>query len=201
MKRLVIENLSDVAELMYSDIAEKGLFDVEFIGFYEDVVIVLKQLLAFDKTVPYFINISDVDFDWDDYEKEYSVILDADMNVWCEKAYNHKNNCYLMVTSDRLYFADDCDPALLECIESDKDEIFEVTYGLESEEETEKDYPKKDSHEIVTRVAKDKDGKVQGFEKSWDSFEDGMYYRTTYSFFSSNQDMLKNMLANFDIKN
>ena len=198
MKRFKIENLSEVADAMYSDIVDNDLNEVEFIGFYEDVSTVLKNLLIFDETIPCFIKM--VDPEYDDYEKEYSIILDSDMNIWCEKEYKDDN--YLFVTSEKVYVADDCNPELLDSIDMNVDEVYEVTYDLESEKETEteRDCPKKDSHEIVTRVARDKNGKVQGFEKSWDSFEDGMYYRTTYSFFSSNQNMLKNMLENFSIK-
>lgn len=199
MKRFKIENLSEVADAMYSDITE-GIEETEFIGYYSDVSMVLKHLLMFDETIPCFIHITDAELDIDEYEKEYSIILDSNMNIWCEKAY--MDGRYLFVSSERVYVADDCNPELLDSIDMNVDEVYEVTYGLEPEKETEteRDCPKKDSHEIVTRVAKDKDGKVKGFEKSWDSFEDGMYYRTTYSFFSSNQNMLKNMLENFDIK-
>lgn len=199
MKRFKIEDLFEVSDAMYSDIIE-GIEETEFIGYYSDVSMVLKYLLTFDETMPCFIHIADAesDIDVDDYEKEYSIILDSDMNIWCEKAY--KDGRYLFVSSERVYIADDCNPELLDCIDMDVEEVYEVTYGLEPEKEREKDCPKKDSQEIVTRVAKDKDGKVQGFEKSWDSFEDGMYYRTTYSFFSSNQDMLKNTLENFEVK-
>ena len=196
MKRFKIDGLYEVAEAMYSDIVDNGLEEVEFIGCYYDISIVLKNLLMFDETFPYFINI--VDPKYDDYEKEYSIILDSDMNIWCEKAY--MDNEYLYVVSEKVYVADDCNQELLESIETCEDRVYEVTYGLEPEKESEKVCLGKDSHGVLTRVATDKDGKLRGFEKSWDTFEDGLNYHSTYSFFSSNEDMLKDMLNNFDIK-
>lgn len=190
MKRFKIENLSEVADAMYSDIANNGLNEVEFIGFYEDVSTVLKNLLIFDETTPYFIKM--VDSKYDDYEKEYSIILDSNMNIWCEKEYMGDN--YLFVTSEKVYVADDCNSKLLENIETCEDRVYEVTYGLDNNE------PEKDSHEVLTRIIKDKDGKLKGFEKTWNTFEENFDCISTYSFFTSNEDMLKNMLENFSIK-
>jgi hypothetical protein len=190
MKRFKIENLSEVADAMYSDIANNDLNEVEFIGFYEDVSTVLKNLLIFDETIPCFIKM--VDPECDDYEKEYSIILDSDMNIWCEKAYMDDN--YLFVISEKVYVADDCNSKLLENIETCEDRVYEVTYGLDNNKS------EKDSHGVLTRIVKDKDGKLKGFEKTWDTFEEDFNYHSTYSFFSSNEDMLKNMLENFDIK-
>ena len=195
MKRFKIDGLYEVADAMYSDIVDNGFDEVGFVGYYDDVSIVLKNLLTFDETAPCFINM--VDPEYDDYEKEYSIILDSDMNIWCEKAY--MDDRYLMVTTDRLYIADDCDPALLERVENDKCEIYEVTYGLNNNE-PEKSRMESGSHEVLTRVTTNESGKLRGFEKSWETHEDGFNYKTSYSFFSSNEDMLKDMLKNFDIK-
>ena len=196
MKRFKIEDLCEVAGVMYSDIIDNGLDEVEFIGYYDDVSIVLKNLLMFDETSPCFINM--VDSEYDDYEKEYSIILDSDMNIWCEKAY--MDDEYLFVVSEKVYVADDCDPELLENIETCEDRVYEVTYSLEPEKETKKACPGNGSHGVLTRVATDESGKLRGFEKSWETHEDGFNYKSSYSFFSSNEEMLKNMLANFDVK-
>lgn len=195
MKRFKIEDLFEVADAMYSDIVDNRLEEVEFIGCYDDISTVLKNLLMFDETSPCFINM--VDPEYDDYEKEYSIILDSNMNIWCEKAYI--DDVYPIVISEKVYVADDCNPELLENIETCEDRVYEVTYGLDNKE-LEEACPKKDSHEILTRVVKDKDGKLKGFEKTWNSFEEDFNYHSTYGFYSSNEDMLKNMLANFDIK-
>ena len=196
MKRFKIDGLYEVADAMYSDIVDNGFDEVGFVGYYDDVSIVLKNLLTFDETAPCFINM--VDPEYDDYEKEYSIILDSGMNIWCEKAY--MDDEYLILASEKVYIADDCNPKILENIETCENQIYKVTYGLKSEKETEKPCPGNRSHGVLTRVATDESGKLRGFEKSWETHEDGFNYKTLYSFFSSNEEMLKNMLANFDVK-
>lgn len=200
MKRFKIENLSEVADAMYSDIiTEKGIEAVTFVGHCEDVVLILKYLLVFDETTPCCINIEDVELNG--YEKEYYISLDINMNVWCSPAYKYKTGDYFFLETDRLYIANDCNFELLGYVECENDEVYEVTYDSDDEcqgEDT--NVPEKDSHEIITRVARDKDGRLRGFEKSCNTVENGMHYHSTYSFYSSNEDMLKNMLENFDIK-
>ena len=204
MKKFIINDLSEVAESMYFDITEDNYSDVMFAGYYEDAIVVLKHLLMFDNTVPCHIDIAD---DGDFYDKEYFVTLNSDMGVWCTRAYdNHICSCYLPTETECLYIADDCNSVLLKYINCSKDEMYEVSYNLDDECECGNNCDcsctstEKDSHEVVTRVATDGNGKIKGFEKSWETFEDGLYYRTTYSFYSSNEDMLNNILDNFDIK-
>ena len=202
MKRFLISDLSEVACAMYDNIVDGNLDDVMFVGYYEDTVMVLKHLFMFDDTIPCRINI----LDDDKYKKEYYITLDSDMNVWCEQAYDYEGSYYLDSITERLYIADDCNSALLKHVICNKNEIYEVLYDLDDECDcdgncecccTDKE---KDSHEVIIRVATDEDGKLRGFEKSWETFEDGLHYHSTYSFFSSNENMLKNMLDNFDIK-
>ena len=205
MKKFIIEDLSEVAESMYFDITEdieKDYNAVTFAGYYEDAIIVLKHLLMFDETIPCYVDIKDAD--WYGYEKEYFVTLDFDMNVWCSPAYDCKNNCYLALDTDCLYIADDCNSSLLKYINCPKEEMYEVSYDLDEECDGNCECchcsDEDDNQEIVTRVAVDEDGTIRGFEKSWSTHEDGMYYHSTYTHYSNNPDILKQMMDNFDIK-
>lgn len=204
MKKFIINDLSEVAESMYFDITEDDYNDVMFVGYYEDAIMVLKHLFMFDDTTPRYVDIVDIDFN--DYKKEYYVTLDSDMNVWCTRAYDDIYDRYFHAETECLYIADDCNSALLKYISCSKDEIYEVSYDLDDECECGNNCEcnctstEKDSHEVITRVATDGNGKLKGFEKSWETIEDGLHYHSTYSFYSSNEDMLKNMLENFDIK-
>ena len=204
MKKIFIENLSDVAELMYANITEKDYSDISFAGYYEDAIVVIKHLFMFDETVPYNIDISDIDVFG--YKEEYFVTLDSDMNVSFRPAYDFINTRYLTFNTDCLYISDDCNSALLKYVKCAMDKMYEVSYSLEDECEcagnceTCKCSEKDDNQEIVTRVAVDEDGTIRGFEKSWSTHEDGMYYHSTYTHYSNNPDMLKQMMDNFDIK-
>ena len=204
MKKFFVDNLSDVADAMCFDITEDNYEDVMFAGYYEDAIVVLKHLLMFDETTPYHIDIADVDLYG--YEKEYFITLDSKKNVWCEKAYDYENSRYLVSDTNRLYIADECDFALINYLICSQDEMYSVSYSSNDERECDDkaEYcstnTEEDTREIVTRVATDRDGKLKGFEKSWETFEDGLHYHSTYSFYSSNENVLKNMLEKFNIK-
>jgi hypothetical protein len=171
----------------------------------------------FEEPMPFNIDIEDVD--WDGYNKEYLVTLDSKMNVWCEKAYDYEHNRYLATETGCAYVADDCNASLLKYIDCCEGELYEVSYDLDNDESdcecdgnceccscnqdkniSEQKKNLDDAHEEITRVATDDNGKLRGFEKSWETHEDGLHYHSTYSFFSSNEDMLKNMMKNFSIK-
>lgn len=206
MRKYVIEDLGEVACEMYDAIVEDGLSDVTFVGYCDDVIAIVKELLMFDEILPYDIEIEPEEIG--NYDKEYYVALDSDLNIWCCKAYDVEHKRYLHDESRRVFIADDCSSAILKEIDCDEDNMYEVSYDL-GNEESECDgncvccscnNSKDDNHEVITRVAVDKDGKLRGFEKSWETNEDGMHYHSTYSFFSNNHDMLKNMLENFNIE-
>ena len=202
MKRFLISDLSEVACTMYNNIMDGKFNDVMFIGYYDDAVSVIKSLLIFDESSPYHICIKSEDFDG--YDKEYYVALDSELNIWCDRAYSFEMNNYFYNETECLFVADDCNSAILKNIGYNKNNIYEVSYDLEDECsgncEDCKCSEKDDNHEETTRVAVDEDGKIRGFEKSWSTYEDGMYYHNTYKHYSNNTDMLKHVMENFDIK-
>ena len=202
MERLLVEDITNVAELMYDMVAD-GYDDISFVCKYEDATHLIKELLmSYDETNVYQVSIETID--WDGYDKEYIVTLDGDMNIWCEKAYQEEYNRYLFITDECVLVADDCNSKILDSIDSD--EVYEVGYNLDNEEECHcncencKCNEESDKHEVITRVATDESGKVKGFEKSWNTKDGSINYHTTYSFYSNNDSMLKDMMKNFDIK-
>lgn len=204
MKRFLVDDLVEVAIAMYDSITDDKLNEVMFVGCYEDAVSVIKNLLIFDEITPYHICIKSED--WDGYDKEYYVTLDDKFNIWCEKAYSFELNNYLYDETERLFIADDCNSIILNKIICNKDSMYEVSYNLDDECECGDNCEccqcseKNNNHEETTHVVIDKDGTIRGFEKSWSTHADDMDYHSTYSFFSSNEDILKNMLENFSIK-
>lgn len=192
MERIIIEDIYDVAEMMYNNATDGN--EATFIGLYDDVAELLRVLpICCDGGID-FIRIDLEPVELDGYEKEYYVSLNKDMELWCCKAYDYERECYLFDETDIVLIADDCNSKIIERV--DYDSIFEIGYNFDEqgyEDETSR-------HEVITRVATDETGKLRGFEKSWETKEDGMTYHHTYSFYSSDQEMLKNMLENFNIK-
>lgn len=197
MKKILIEDMIDVCNFMYDKI-ENGYASVSFVGKYEDARVLIKELLIDNDET--FITCADIEPNGlYSYNKEYIVSLDNEMNVWVEKAYDEDDKCYIWVGDDCVLVADDCNSALLKSIDSK--EVYEVSYDLDEPYGCDENCKHcSDGHEVITRVATDDNGKLRGFEKSWSTEEDGIHYHSTYTYYSNNEDMLKTMMNNFDIK-
>ena len=131
MKKIVVEDLCEIAELMYCGISEGNHSNITFAGHYEDAIELLKHLLIFDDALPYNISVEPVE--WNDYDKEYFVTLDSDMDGWCTPAYDCKNNSYIVCCTDCFYIADDCNSALLKKVYCPKDKMYEISYDLDDD--------------------------------------------------------------------
>ena len=200
MERVIIEDIFDVAEIMHDNAADGH--ETTFIGLYDDVSELLKSLpICCDDGVD-FVRIDLEPVELDGYDKEYYVSINEDMELWCCKAYDYNNECYLFDETDIVLIADDSNSKIIEYV--DYNEIIEVGYEIDEPEcngDCENcNIGNENGHEVITRVATDEDGKLRGFEKSWETKEDGLTYHSTYSFYSNNQEMLKSMLENFKIK-
>lgn len=208
MKRLLINDLGELACIMYNIIVDAGLEDATFIGRYEDAMYIIKELLMLDGVLPYQINLESVDCGW--YDKEYCITLDNELNIWCSKVYDIESNIISDIDTDIVFIADDCNSVILKEIRCDQNDMYEVGYYLDDEEAdcdgncaccnfAEKNNSE-NNHEVVTRVAVDEDGRLRGFEKSWSTKEGNMTYHGTYTHYSNNTKLLKQLMENFDIK-
>ena len=213
MKRFIIEDLFEIAEAMYNEIENNNKEEAMFVGKYDEAVSVVKELIMLDYVIPYSVDIHPEELDG--YDKEYYVTLDENLELWCEPAF--PNDAYLYSATNILFVMNDCNSSILNKI--DYDESVEVTFGYEedylypecgeccgecgchecnSEDNEELETPEENT--ITTRVAVDKDGNIRGFEKTWRTHEGGMKYFSSYSHYSNNQDMIKLLMENFDVK-
>lgn len=223
MKKFIVEKTTDIAEFMY-DKMTNGCIDAMFVGLYEDAVEVLKHLISYDETMIFHVEIEPEDYDW--YDKEYYISLDRDLNIWCNKAYYAEKDTYLYTESECTLIADDCNYKILEHIGCD--DIYMVSYdlsnkndeydyhedqcdgkccgcGLDCRPDPEEDIEEKhkigtESNTVNSRVVVDKDGKIKGFEKSWSTQSGNMTYYGMYSHYSNDQEMIKKLMENFDIR-
>jgi hypothetical protein len=192
MERFLINNVSEISDVMYEKI-EDGYEDVEFIGFYEDAIVVIKGLLSYDDTEVYQVEIEPEEYDG--YDKEYIVSIDSERGIWCEKAYQYEHNRYLECYSNCTFIADDCNSAILNKIESD--EIYEVSYEVEEEMFNSVRESKSES----SHISRDKDGKITGFIKSWSNTDlDGTTHYSSCSYYGNNEDIVKMLAKEFKIE-
>jgi hypothetical protein len=187
MKRIFIDELTDIADIMYENIND-GCELVTFIGLHEDAQNVVKNLLNYDDST---ISLVTIELN---YDKEYFVTLDKDMHIYCEKAYQVEYDKYLYIGSDCVLIADDCNSAILKNIESKN--VYEVSFDSEEDGfDTEMNYKSESSH-----VSRTKDGKIAGFTKSWSNTDkNGVSCYSSYSHYSSDEELVKTIARNFGI--
>lgn len=97
----VFDNVKDLATQMIG-ISHETDEDVCAIVFYEDAAKLLKELLRFDETRAWLIELEDVENDC--YDKEYFVNLGNDGAIAIEKAWHEKNEWH----DAGYYSTDEC---------------------------------------------------------------------------------------------
>ena len=211
MKKFYIEDLYDVAEAMYDEIVENGKDETMFVGHYNEAIEMIKNLMILDDVMPHSIEIHEVE--WDGYDKEYYVTLDKKLEVWVEPAM-HEDGEYLISLVDVMFMTGDCSSKIIKTVRYD--EVVEIVFFDDEKLEDECDgccgecccYDEDkteasdefNSNSVKTRVAVDEDGNIRGFEKTWISDDDGMHYYSKYEHYSNNEELIRHLMDNFDIK-
>lgn len=176
-----------MAEIMCKNIND-GCEMVSFIGLYNDTTELIEKLLKDYKAFISFMFIEP------GYNKEYLVTLDKDMHIYCEEAYDTECNQYLYIGGDCIFVADDCNSAILKYIESKN--IYEVSYDLNED----KNDTEMSSISETTHISRTKDGKVTGFTKSLSNTDpNGATHYSSYSYYGSNEDIVKMLAKEFGI--
>ena len=220
MKKFHIEDLYDVVAFMYKKVHEDDVYGVSFVGFYDDVVLVLKRLLGIENVEIGMVNIEPEELDG--YDREYTLTLFDNFEIWCDKSYDEENNRYLFDETSVLLLADDCSAEILSSF--DAEDVYVVYYEEDSElpfvdvpdcngdcEHCEFNVEDKDevvdeketsvSNSEYTNVSKNKDGQVTGFTKSWTTTdESGVTTYSSFSHMSSNEADVRKLAKDFGIK-
>ena len=219
MNKLYIKDFDGLASEILDKI-KSGKSDVAFIGDFQDSSTLIKAFSKFDDVFPYYISLEPIEING--YNREYVVILDECLNVWCEKAFRD-NKGYFSFRFSSVYIADDCDEDVIKHVESD--DVFEVSYSSDdieyfdeccgmcdfyggcTTEQTEEAASNEELSEELSEsiceyhnISKTKDGKVAGFTKSWSTEKDGISGYSSYSFFGNDENIVKDIAREFGIK-
>lgn len=223
MKRLFFKDVHELSDKMIYDVLE-GSECVSVVCRYELATALLSELIQSDIPIGQ-IDISD--YEWSGYDREYMITI-MDGNIYCNQAYGRKKDGYfkdeyIESFANVTYIHQDCNSKILKYI--DCDEIYEFSiYDVDDFDDFECDCFKCRHDECLcdkcsdvdgeddddgtilhcsdsSTISKDKNGKPTGFTRSWSiTDEDGTYQSTTYSYYCSDEDMLRKAAKNFDVE-
>lgn len=213
MKRMIFEDVHELATVMLYDAL--NLSDcVSAICHYEMATTLLSKIIQEDVPIGQ-IDISD--YEWSGYDKEYAVTI-MDGNVYCSPLFGMKKkgysrDGYLGSYADIAYIHQDCNSKLLSCLEYDKAYEFAVM-ELDDVDDYEDDFEcsccdrcSDSNDDIITHhsdsvtVSRDKHGVPTGFTKSWSRDNgEGVTQYSSYSYYCNNEDLLRSLAKDLNIK-
>ena len=211
MKRIIFEDVHELSAEMLRD-ALNFSDCVSAVCHYEIATALLSELIQSE--VP--IGQIDLTNEWTGYDKEYFVYI-VDGCVSCEPAFRSVNDGghdkYLEMAADIMYVHQDCNSKVLKYIDCDKifefaveefDDIEErnnVCSCCDCRSESDSDENIVTHHSDSITVSNDKFGNPTGFTKSWSRDNgNGVTQYSSYSYYCSDKDMLRNMAQDLGIE-
>lgn len=209
MKRIVFEDVHELSVEMLHD-ALNFSDCVSAVCHYDIATALLSELIQSE------VQIGQIDLtnEWTGYDKEYFVYI-VDGCVSCEPAFRSVNDGghdkYLEMAADIMYVHQDCNSKILKYIDCDK--IFEFAVeeldGIDEDEmccsgcadceDTDDEITTHHSNSVT--VSRDKFGTPTGFTKSWFRDNgDGVSQYSSYSYYCNNEDMLRSLAKDLNIK-
>lgn len=192
MERLQLENYEELAWNI-SDSFENlkdEYGDISIIAKYNEAKEIIKELLCIG------YDIASIELHREDFENycdEYIVSLNFD-GVWCEKF--KRDTGYFEDESNIMYIMDNCSSNVISYCKSDN--LYEVSVCEDDEELSNTSNDSQNSES--TYISRSKDGTPTGFCKSWVTVENGMTCYSSYSHYSDNVNMLKEVASDFGIE-
>lgn len=195
MEKITFYDIQSVADEM-EDLYNDGVFMVGVVCKYDIARELIADLCMTNLNVG-VINL----YALEDYDKEYQVSVYDDA-IHCTPLYathdrGYDNEGYLFTSATIMYIHQDCNSKLLQCIEAD--EIYEI--GIEEIDEIDDEEDTLPSGPSYINVKRTGDGTPQGFTKSWATSDDnGTFYSHTYSFYSEDLELLRDMAHECGVK-
>ena len=169
--------------------------DVAIIAKYEEARQIIKELMCIGYDL-HSIVMHDVEYDG--YEAEYIISL-YDDELWVEPMMRESG--YITDDSPIMYVLGNCSSKVIPYCKGKV--VFEITVGEEECGCDEcqcscKDNDTDDSES--THISRDKHGNPLGFSKTWSTVRDGVHCYSSYSHYSSDVDMLRNIASDFGVR-
>lgn len=130
IKELYIDDLSEIADLMYEDALNlDDIGSVTAFGYYDDISILLKELLQYDDTSVGNIELHEETLY--NYSDIFALTITNELEIWSEPML--VDGKYLGYEAEKVYIADDCTTAILKKNDNEDAPIFSFGYGVESD--------------------------------------------------------------------
>lgn len=113
-KELIIDDIEELVATVMSD-TENIDIAYRIIAKYEEASAIVKELLQYEETSAYHLEIWDEG--WDGYDKEFLITVDSTLAILCEPLY--QDGAYLSYDSDKVFIMDGCSQKSVEDCEDD----------------------------------------------------------------------------------
>lgn len=102
-KELIVDDIEELVATVMSDVEN---IDIAYriIAKYEEASAIVKELLQYEETSAYHLEIWDEG--WDGYDKEFLITIDSTLAILCEPLY--QDGDYLSYDSDKVFIMDGC---------------------------------------------------------------------------------------------
>ncbi len=102
-KELIVNDIEELVSIIMSD-TENIDIAYRIIAKYEEASAILKELLQYEETSVYYLEIWSEDCDG--YDKEFLITIDSTLAILCEPLY--QDGTYLFYDSDKVFVMDGC---------------------------------------------------------------------------------------------
>lgn len=195
--------VDDMSDLVFQAFESKGEKDsICFIAKYDEAAEIIKEVMQYDETCPFYLELFNED--WNGYDKEFMIVVDDEDIVFCEPLF--VDGIYLSFGEyNDIYILEDCNSKLVE--DCPDESVHVIILGDIEDDECdgccENCKLTKDENiysDESTYISKDDKGNPTGFTKSWFTNEDGVSAYSSYSFHCDDNGILKEIADNFGIR-
>lgn len=186
-----------VADKMDEIIRNTPYSDISIIAKYEEARQIIRELICIGYDLE---SVSIHDEEYENYESEYviSVVNDGEnYELWCEPMLRESG--YISDDSTVIYVLENCSSKVIPYCKGTF--VYEVSVGDDTDEDDcDLECCDNDTHESESvYVSRNRDGVPVGFQKAWYDERDGVRCYSSFSHYTSNVDLLREIAKEFGV--